>query len=216
MKLAAQAVTVAAALAVAAAGCDASAGTEAVTRGPPEPASPGEPPTVAPAPVEGWEDRAPRPTVIASGYTPGGDPFEIVVYGTDRGPCLMTLHPAQRLPEAGGACGETFIPELNTALVATGTSSGGRESQVYGFVSRAVDSVRLSIELDGEPRQLDAVTEQIPRRLLHRLGAPAPVGIFVGFFPRGIHDVTATAFGAAGEELGSATWADPEAIASDE
>jgi hypothetical protein len=172
----------------------------------------GDPPTLPPARVEGVDPRPPRATVIASGQTARGDPFEVVLYGTTRGLCISTLLPA-RNSDAGAACGQGILPGLSSPIMATGSATFGRnENEVSGFVSPEVDSVGLSFELEGETQTLDAVTEQLPQELLKETGAKRPLGVFVAFLPQGVTegDVTATAYDSDGRALGTATWLVPD------
>jgi hypothetical protein len=169
----------------------------------------GDPPTLPPARFEGEVRRPPRPTVIASGQTARGDPFEVVLYGTTGGLCISTLLPARKLPDAGAACGERILPRLSTPIFATGSATLGRnEHEVSGFVSPDVDSVVLSFELEDKTQTLDAVTEQLPQELLEETGAKRPLGVFVAFLSEGVteRDVTATAYDSDGNALGTATW----------
>jgi hypothetical protein len=168
----------------------------------------GDPPTLPPARVEGEHRQSPRATVIASGQTARGDPFEVVLYGTTGGLCISTLLPA-RNSDSGSACGERILPRLSTPIFATGSATFGRsEHEVSGFVSPDVDSVVLSFELEGKTQTLDAVTEQLPKALLEETGARRPLGVFVAFLPKGVteSDVTATAYDSDGSSLGTATW----------
>jgi hypothetical protein len=170
----------------------------------------GEAPTVAPAPTVGDEPRPPRATVIASGLTARGDPFEWVLDGTSRGTCLTLLLPARGASEAGGACGEDlFLPLRGDEIFPWGSSGLGRgENVVYGFISPTVASVKLTFDHDGQTATLDAVTEQIPLKLLRQAGADRPRGVFIAFLPLGVltSEVTATAYDTQGEALGSASW----------
>jgi hypothetical protein len=203
----------AATLALALTGCgdsDENAGRETPERGGhTEAAEVGDAPTVRLARVEGIHARPPRPTVIASGQTARGDPFEFVLYGTTKGTCLVTVLPARRFPGDGGACGRQILPPSSMSITAMGSSTVGRnEHEVNGFVSRDVASVELSFEREGETEALDATTEQLPRELLQKSGARGPIGVFVAFLPEGVteDDVTATAYDAGGSSLGTATW----------
>lgn len=182
-----------------------------------QPAEVGDPPTVPPAPVEGVDARPPRPTVIASGQTARGDPFELVLYGTSRGPCISTLYPARRSFEGGGRCGEGILLPLSAPIQSVGSSSTDQNVvEVDGFVGPDVDSVQLSFELEGETKTLDAVTEQLAPELIRKAGGEEPLGVFIAFLPGdGVSeaDVTATAYDSDGDPLGTATWFDPDRAA---
>jgi hypothetical protein len=182
----------------------------------------GESPTYGPVPVEGVKLRPPKPTVIASGQTSTGEPFEFVVYGVKMGPplagpdgsngrvtCLMMIFPASER-EGGGHCGEDlFQPLLRSEIMIQGVGGSGKGVQVTGIVSSAVDSVELSYEEEGESLTVDAVTEQISRKLLRQVGKSRDLGVFVGYLPRGaeVDLVTATAFDAQGDPVETTRWA---------
>lgn len=181
------------------------------------PAAPGDRPTVAPAPVEGEARQPPRPTVLASGRTGRGDAFEVVVYGTDRGPCLITFYPARERPESGGACGEGILPRALGPITTVGSSTGRGGQQVLGFVSGAVAEVELRFEREGEAESVDAISEHIPGRLLRRLERRGPLGIFIGYLPPGprVDEVTAAGYAATGELVGTSRWVDPSSLGSE-
>jgi hypothetical protein len=173
-------------------------------------ARPGEPPTYPPLPVKGVKPRPPEPTVIASGITERGEPFEVVLYGTTRGFCMAMIFPS-REKEGGGLCGDHIFIDFNGPISASGSATGtGAGLQLDGWVSPEVDSVELAYELDGEQHTLTAVTEQVPQDLLQVAGEKQPRGIFVAFVPSRLspRDVTATALDADGAVIGSTTWVD--------
>jgi hypothetical protein len=169
----------------------------------------GERPTYPPAPTEGWDPRPPKPTVIASGTTGSGEPFELVMRGTSKGTCISTTFPAHK-SEGGGRCGEDLFQPLSGTISAIGESTSGKGIQLEGLVSSEVDAVELSYEGNGDTETLEAITEQISPRLLRQAGEMKPIGVFVAFLPDGVDpsDVTATALDAEGEALGMTRWPD--------
>jgi hypothetical protein len=187
-------------------------GADASAAPPPTPenvASVGDAPTFPPAPVEGDEWRPPDPTVIAAGATADGEPFELIVYGTaDRGTCVMTMYPAKR-SEGGGYCstGDVFLFS-GEPIEARGIGKSEHGVALSGVVSEQVTQVDVTYEHEGETQTTPAITEQVPSELLHQIGEPKPLGVFIAYLPPGSDagKVTATAYSSDGSELGDTTW----------
>jgi hypothetical protein len=176
----------------------------------------GEPPTVAPEPPAGgrWNAAPPQPTVIASGLTARGEPFEWVFQGASKGVCFSLELPAGRFPgEGGGGCSEQ-IPRASAdyPILAYGTSSSGAGVEVNGILAPEVKSVELSYPVDGETQTIDAVMGRISSELLRKAGGNPnnPRDVFIAFLPKGVRaeEVTATAYDSEGDVVGAATWPD--------
>lgn len=188
-------------------GCGGSSGSITTTAAAgPDPAAPGQAPTVAPSATKGTEERAPRPVVVVSGTTARGDAFEVVTRGTGEGICLTMMYPMREEAEGGGACGDRLVPRLRTPISAWGTSKNGAEEAVDGYVSAEVASVAVEFEDDGQIQSVQAFTEMLPREVLRAGAGRSPIGFFVAFLPDGVaaDGVTAVAFDSDGNELGRA------------
>lgn len=191
-------------------GCDDDSSTTTLPAPTPTvaPANPGGPPSFKPARTVGVALRPPAATVLVSGTTRRGEPFELVAQGNEKGTCILMLFPVDER-EGGGGCGETLI-DFAGSIAAWGGGTTGRGKYVAGWISPKVDRVEITYEHDGSPQALEAAAEPIPRRVLRASGEVEDRGMFVAFLPGEIElaDVTATAYDAAGSELGSARWPD--------
>jgi hypothetical protein len=168
-------------------------------------AAPGQPPTVPPAKVEGQRARPPEPVVITSGETALGRPYELVLYGTTRGPCLMTLYPrGDTASEGGGACGSGLIP-ASVDVVSPRGSSSSRESSISGFVDAGVENVEVTY---GDGSTAETSVGMIPKGASRQAGGKEPIGMFIAWFPdsQPPAKATITAVDEDGNELGSAEY----------
>ena len=189
----------------------------------------GEPPTVAPDWGPHVKTKSPQPTVIASGLTPRGEPFEWVFHGGafgrannaafgGTGVCFSLQFPER--PHAGGAgsCGEQ-IPRASAdyPIFAFSAPSSGSGRAVNGFATPEVKSVELSYLVDGEPQTIEAVMGRISPELLRKAGGNPknPRRVFIAFLPAGVsaEEVTATAYDSERNAVGTAIWPDLDDLA---
>lgn len=99
------------------------------------------------------------------------------------------------------------------SIIGAGSGIFGKgERQVFGFVAPEVEAVQISFERDGKTETLDAATEQIPQELLEQTEVNGPRGVFIAYPPEGATaaEVTATAYGANRNALGTAGFPDSE------
>ncbi len=195
---------VAVALALSAAGCgagDTPAEPPAAGTGRP-PANPGQAPTDGPDEALGAL-RQPRPVVVASGYRPEGEPFELTLYGSKQGPCLVLLLP-RRGGFGGGACGRGMIRNPIGDIEMLSVSGNGRGHTLEGIVDRRVDSVRVELPTGGSVR---ANVGRIPRRAARQIGVDPGTGLFVAFVPSAepLAAVKAYAYDANGDPIATAS-----------
>ena len=91
-----------------------------------------------------------------------------------------------------------------------GSSTSGAGGEVDGIVTPEVKSVQLSYLVDGETQTIEAVMGRISPELLRKAGGNPnkPRGVFIAFLPAGVsaEEVTATAYDAEGDAIGTAIW----------
>lgn len=133
--------------------------------------------------------------VIANGSAPDGTRYEIVVYRTDdpvagdpeRGStCIFVDFPA-REGTNGGACGDnTFEGEGRMfPYGVSGPAEDGVPENPYvsGYVKPEVARVTVRREGDHGP-PIEAEVARLDGQLQQRIGADAPIGLFLAFLPR--------------------------------